>query len=132
MYTAQHLNDRVRRLPWAATILQDLRHTVRTAVARGVTIPAADDLSGWAHNFTCGRCAERHTFAVESPGPFICIHCGHSDNSQDHREAWIYCLNLHQITTAVSACIIVSCDDDLAALAYARDTLLGYGQRYRQ
>ena len=81
-------------LPWAAPILTALCGRIGEAVARGVRMPTADQISGWAHNFTCSRCAARLPFGWDMPGPFTCSACGNVDDGQDKREAWIYEVNL--------------------------------------
>lgn len=130
------VSQRLCRLPWAAAIATRLRSEIRTEIARGVTIPGVNELSGWAHNFTCSRCAQRYPFDVLVRGPFTCPSCRNVDDGVDHREAWVYGLNLYQITTANTACLVAQCEGDsplrAACIAYARDVLLGYAQRYRE
>jgi hypothetical protein len=117
-------------LPWAAPILAGLRERVAAAVACGPRIPAADAISGWAHNFTCSRCAARLPFSWDMPGPFTCAACGKVDDGEDRREAWIYFANLRLIDDARDASVLAQCEDAPAALAFARAVLLGYARRY--
>ncbi len=117
--------------PWAAPIVAALRVRVAEALVRGVRIPAADELAGWAHDFTCSRCAVRLPFRWDMPGPFTCTACGNVDDGPQHREAWTYFVNLGQIQAAVEACVFAQLEDAPAAIAYAREVLLGYARRYQ-
>lgn len=116
--------------PWAAPVLARLRQDLASDLARGVRIPAAGELSGWGHNFTCSRCAERLPFDPDQPAVFRCPACAIDHDDQDRREAWTYFHNLHQIRAALNACRFATWDDDRAARDYARTVLTGYARVY--
>lgn len=116
--------------PWAAPIVDRLRHEVRREVARGARIPAPDEPSGWGHQFVCERCAERLPFDPDRADAFPCPACGIVHDDQARREAWRYFDNLHRITAALDACRIAAWDGDRGARAYALQTLVGYARAY--
>lgn len=116
--------------PWARPALARLRRDLARDLARGARVPTPAQASGWGHNFTCSRCAERLPFDPDAGAPFRCPACGIDHDDQDRREAWTYFLNLHQIHAAVNACRFAAWEDDQAALAYARAVLVGYASAY--
>lgn len=123
--TAPH-HDR----PWATPILARLRRELAADLARGVAIPPPDQPSGWGHNFTCSRCAERLPFDPAQPQVFRCPACGIDHDDQDRREAWTYFHNLHQIRAALNASRFGAWDGDAGARDYARRVLTGYARAY--
>lgn len=116
--------------PWAAPVLARLRSELARDLLRGVRIPTADEPSGWGHNFTCARCAERLPFDPDAGPPFRCPTCGIDHDDRDRREAWTYSFNLHQILAATNACRFAAWEGDRSALAYARTVLTGYARAY--
>lgn len=128
--TSEDFRQRAAR-PWAAPIIAALRARVATAIARGVRIPAASELAGWAHDFTCSRCAVRLRFDPDQPERFACPACGQVEADAVRREAWTYFHNHAQIRAAREACLIGALDGAASpAVAYARAVLLGYARRY--
>lgn len=113
--------------PHASAILARLREQLARDVRRGAIIPGPDPPSGWLHNFTCSRCAQKLPFNPDDAPPFVCPQCDRGHDDADKRQAWVAGLNLYQIRAARHS---VRFEDDADLLGYARDVLVGYARAY--